>query len=92
MTFLASLVTITGTIMGLAAIPQAYRIFKRKSAEDISIITYSIFLIGGIIWIFYGLELNDTPIIISNIAGAFSNISVIVGWSLYNKKIKRGKR
>jgi MtN3 and saliva related transmembrane protein len=91
MSFLASLVTVTGTIMGLAALPQAYKIFKRKSAEDVSILTFGIFLIGGMIWLLYGLELNNNPIIVSNIAGSLSNISVIVGWSLYNKTKKRKK-
>ncbi len=85
MTFLSILVTITGTLMGLAALPQAIKIFKNKSAKDVSIITYLVFLVGAIIWILYGLELKDSPIIIANLTVVFCSILVIIGWGRYRK-------
>ena len=83
MTILSVLATISGTILGLANMPQAYKIFKRKSAKDISILTYSIFLVGSIIWFFYGLELNDIAIMLANGIGSVSLICVIIGWLKY---------
>ncbi|MBS3163383.1 PQ-loop repeat-containing protein [Candidatus Woesearchaeota archaeon] len=54
MTILATLATISGSLMALANFPQVYKIFKRKSAKDISAITYSVYILGAIIWILYG--------------------------------------
>lgn len=86
MSLLATLATIFGTIGGLANLPQAYRIFKRKSAKDISIITYSIIMVSIIIWLLYGIELKNTPLIITNTFGVLSAGTVVVGWFLYGRK------
>ena len=83
MTFMAVLATIFGMGMALANFPQSYRIFKRKSAHDISILTYSLILAGSIVWMLYGLELGDLPLIISNSVGIVSVGTVMVGWFLY---------
>lgn len=85
MTVLSILATIFGTIGGLANLPQAYRIFKRKSAKDISILTYSIILVGCIIWILYGIELRNFPVIITNSLGTINVTLVIIGWLLYGR-------
>lgn len=85
MTLLSILAAIFGTISGIANLPQWIKIFKRKSAKDISIITYSFLFIGAIIWIFYGIEINDFPIIITNIFGSVNIGMVVIGWFLYGR-------
>lgn len=92
MTFLSILVTISGTIMGFSFFPQTYKIFKRKSAEDISILTYFVLLIGATIWILYGIELKDSPLIIANSVGVLNILLVIIGCSLYKKHNKKEKK
>jgi len=83
MTILFILATLFGTLSGIANFPQAYRIFKRKSAKDISIITYSFLFAGAITWIFYGIEISNLPITITNILGAINLGLVVIGWYLY---------
>ena len=85
MSLLAIVATIFGTVSGIANFPQAYKIFKRKSAKDISILTYSILLIGALVWIFYGIEIGNFPIIITNIFGAVNIGLVVIGWFLYGR-------
>jgi len=85
MTILTTLATIFGISMALAQIPQAHKIFKRKSAKDISIITYLILLIGSIIWILYGIEIISFPLIIANSIGAITITIVIIGWRRYGR-------
>ena len=85
MSVLSILATVFGSLMGIANFPQAHRIFKRKSAKDISIITYSTLLIGATIWVFYGIEIMNLPLIISNIIGVISVIFIIYGWILYGR-------
>ncbi|MFQ5647817.1 MAG: SemiSWEET family sugar transporter, partial [Candidatus Aenigmatarchaeota archaeon] len=82
MTILAVLATIFGSIGGLANLPQAYRIFRRKSAGDISITTYSILLAGALVWVLYGLEIGNFPVIITNVFGSVCIGLVALGWFL----------
>ncbi len=88
MTVLEILATIFGAVGGIANFPQAYKIFKRKSAKDISIITYSFLFTGAIIWIFYGIEIWNLPVIITNVLGAINIGLVVIGWSLYGRDKK----
>ena len=61
MSVLATLAAIFGTAMAFSNFPQAYKIFKRQSAKDISKITYSLLTLGSLIWLFYGIELGNVP-------------------------------
>ncbi len=88
MTLLATLATIFGTLIGIANFPQVIKIFKRKSAKDISILSVLIFFTGAIIWILYGIELKNLPILITNSLAFISLLFVIVGWFLYGREIK----
>ena len=85
MTILSTLATVFGTIGAFAIFPQVYKIFKRKSAKDISILTYSFLFTAGIIWVLYGLEIQSYPIVIVQLIGNFNLVLVIVGWILYGR-------
>jgi MtN3 and saliva related transmembrane protein len=85
MTILSILATISGSLMALASLPQIYKIYKRKSAKDISALSYSFFVIGGTIWLLYGIQLNSFAIILSNSLSILSSISVLLGWYLYGR-------
>ncbi len=89
MTVLSILATIFGILMALSNFPQAYKIFRRKNAKDISFITYVILLIGTLIWLFYGIELNIFPIIISNTIGTIGVLFVMAGYFLYGKENRK---
>lgn len=82
---LSILATIAGSAMALASLPQIYKIFKRKSAKDISAISYSCFALGGIIWFLYGIELHSSAVIISNTLSSVTAILVLIGWFLYGR-------
>ena len=69
-------------------LPQAYRIFKRKSAKDLSIVTYSFQIISVIVWLVYGFEILNWPIIISNTFATISLSIVIFGWFVYGRERK----
>lgn len=85
-TILSVLATIFGTLGGLANLPQWLKIFKRKSAKDISIITYTFVFLGAVVWFFYGIEQVSYPLMISNLFGAVNVALVIVGWFIYGRK------
>ncbi|MFA5796723.1 MAG: SemiSWEET family transporter [Candidatus Woesearchaeota archaeon] len=84
MSVLSILATTFGILMGLANFPQAYRIFKRKHAKDVSILTFSIIAVGGIVWLAYGIEINNIAIILGNGVGVIACTAVIIGWIKYH--------
>ena len=83
MSVLSYLASIAGVSMGLSSIPQIYKIFTRKSASDISKITHVIIVIGALIWMLYGFEINSIPIILSNFIGIVTNVIILIGCYLY---------
>jgi len=89
MTLLSILAAIFGAVSGIANLPQALKIFGRKSAKDISILTYSFLLAGAIIWIFYGIEIKNFPVIIANSLGTINIGLVVIGWILYGRENKK---
>lgn len=86
MTFLSASALIFGTISGLAGLPQVIKIFKRRSAKDISVITFSLLLLGAITFLLYGIEIKNTPLIAANILAVANSTLVIIGWFLYGGK------
>lgn len=88
MTILAYLATGSGIITSFFMIPKVYRIFKRKSAKDISIITFALIFLTGIIWIFYGIELGDIPLITTSALGVLFVGLINIGWLLYGREKK----
>lgn len=62
------------TLLGFAAalfttisnIPQALKIIRTKETKGVSAASYSVLLLGLLLWVGYGLLRNDWPVIISN--------------------------
>jgi MtN3 and saliva related transmembrane protein len=82
---LAIIATFFGAAMSFAYIPQAYKIWKRKSVADISIILFSVLFSGVLIWLFYGISINNIPLIITNSIGATTIGIIIVEYFIYRK-------
>jgi MtN3 and saliva related transmembrane protein len=77
------LASISGVLMASAGFPQALKIFRTKSAKDISLSSRLMLLIGGLIWLVYGFLLSSFAIIISNIFGTVAEIIVLIGYAKY---------
>jgi len=71
------LATIMGIVMSLSHFSQAYKIYKRKSAKDISLTFITVFTIGAYIWLAYGLLLQEWPVIISFLIACFGTTTVL---------------
>ena len=71
------LATIMGIAMSLSHFSQAYKIYKRKSAKDISLTFITVFTIGAYIWLAYGLLLQEWPVIISFLIACFGTTTVL---------------
>ncbi len=61
---------IAGALATVSFIPQIIRVFKLKSAREISMLFTILLLSGMLFWIAYGVLLSLTPVIIWNVVAA----------------------
>jgi MtN3 and saliva related transmembrane protein len=57
---------LAGTLTTIAFLPQVIKTWKSKSAKDLSLFMFSIFNIGIVLWLIYGILLNEFPMILAN--------------------------
>jgi MtN3 and saliva related transmembrane protein len=74
--------TIVGTTAALfttiSFFPQVVKIWTTKSTQDISLVTFLVFCIGAVLWLIYGIMLNDIPIITTNSIIIFQALIILV--------------
>ena len=68
-----------------ANVPQAIKIIRTKSTKSISAATYALLLSGFLLWLYYGIEKEDLPIILANAISAVLAI-IILFMKLTSKK------
>ena len=76
-------VLITAFLAPLIEIPQLLEIFIRKSAENVSIITWSLFVVFGIPWFIYGIIHKEKPIIILYALWIIVDSFIVAGILIY---------
>ena len=70
----------------IAFLPQLYKTWQTKSADDVSLVMLILFLTGLFCWIIYGLKINSIPILAANIITFIFNFSILVLKILFRKK------
>jgi len=78
MIFITVLGLFAGTLTTIAFIPQLVKIWRSKSAKDISLNTLIIFNLGVFLWLIYGIYLQAIPIILAN--GLTLVFNLIIVW------------
>ena len=76
---------IAGAITNVGFIPQVWRLFKLKSAHEISLPFILLFLVGVGCWLAYGILLNLKPVILWNA------IATAIMCAMLYAKLKYGK-
>jgi len=75
---------VAGTLSTIAFIPQAWRIWRTRSARDLSLPMYVIFTSGVALWLVYGLLLGAVPIVVCN------GLTLLLAGTVLAMKIKFG--
>ena len=70
-----------------AFLPQLIKTLKTKKADDVSLTTLILFIIGVLSWIIYGYKISSTPILIANLITLILNILILIS-KIYFKKPK----
>jgi len=74
-----------GILINAAFVPQVYRLFKLKSAREISLSFTTMMVVGGLFWLSYGIVLAKASIIISNIVAITLSIMMLFAKLKYGR-------
>ena len=70
-----------------AFLPQLIKTLSTKKADDVSLITLVMFIIGVMSWIIYGFKISSTPILIANLVTLILNLSILISKIYFSKKL-----
>lgn len=74
-----------GALTTFGLIPQIVRLFKLRSAHEISLTFTFLFLAGAICWLVYGISLSLMPVI------AWNSVSFVLLILILSAKLKYGR-
>ncbi len=68
-----------------AFLPQLIKTLKTKKADDVSLITLIMFIVGVLSWIIYGYEISSKPILIANLITLVLNLLILISKIYFSK-------
>ncbi|HEU0265067.1 MAG TPA: SemiSWEET transporter [Geobacterales bacterium] len=77
---------VAGFLTTSAIIPQIVKAYRSKMVRDISIWQPVLLSVGLVLWLIYGLMLNDTPLILANAVSLFCNMILITLKLIYGRR------
>jgi len=77
---------VAGILTSVSMIPQLIKVIREKNVEDISLLMLLVLISGLSLWVWYGFEKDELPIILSNAFAVLVNISLLCCYIMYNKK------
>ena len=73
-----------GFLTTIAFVPQVMKIWKAKSAKDVSLGTFAAFAVGLALWLAYGIVKQELPIILWNA------VTLVLTGAILAMKVKFG--
>jgi MtN3 and saliva related transmembrane protein len=58
---------VAGLLTTMSFVPQAWKIYRTKSARDVSLHMFLAFSVGVALWLVYGLIKKDLAIVVANV-------------------------
>jgi len=55
-----------GVFMASSPLMQAYRLWKQRSSEDVSLVFFTVLSIGFVLFLAYGLQIGNRLLIVTN--------------------------
>lgn len=66
-----------GTLTTIAFVPQVLKTWRSKSGRDISLGMFLLFSTGVALWLWYGISISSTPVILANAITLVLALSVL---------------
>ena len=70
-----------------AFLPQLIKTLKTKKADDVSLTTLIMFIVGVLCWIIYGYEISSKPILIANLITLILNLLILISKIYFSKTL-----
>ncbi len=77
MDFIEGLGLVAGICTSSAIIPQLVTTIKKKKASDVSMLMFIVLLTGNTLWVYYGFDKKDIPIIVTNLFTICLNVAML---------------
>ena len=68
-----------------AFLPQLIKTLKTKKADDVSLITLIMFIVGVLCWIIYGYKISSIPILMANLITLLLNLLILISKIYFSK-------
>jgi len=68
-----------------AFLPQLIKTQKTQKADDVSLTTLIMFIVGVLSWIIYGYKISSTPILIANLITLILNLLILISKIYFSK-------
>ena len=76
---------IAAVLTTAAFLPQLIKTLKTKKADDVSLITLIMFIIGVLCWLIYGYKISSIPILIANLITLILNLLILISKIYFSK-------
>ena len=73
---------VAGALTSLSFLPQLIKIWRSRSAGDVSLVMYVIITTGFVLWLWYGILISSIPVIVAN------GIAILISGTIMLLKIK----
>jgi uncharacterized protein with PQ loop repeat len=83
-TLIRRAVLATAVIEPAMTLPQIYDIWSTHTAAGVSKLTWSMYVGAAAVWLLYGIQEKDKPIIVSSILWIVAEVAVVIGAVLYS--------
>lgn len=70
---------IAGILTTIAFVPQVLQVYRSRSAKDISLGMYAIFVSGVLLWLVYGCMIGAMPVIVANGVTLLLALAILIG-------------
>ena len=71
-------------------LPQLVRVWRRKSASDISLAMFLFFSLGLFLWLLYGLGIHSFPVIAANVVTLLLALAILALKLRYDRLSSQG--
>lgn len=82
---------LAGTLTTIAFVPQLVKIWRSKSADDVSLAMFLIFTTGVALWLLYGLLIGAWPVIVANAVTLVLACAILVLKLRYRARPRLGR-
>lgn len=66
------------TLTTAAFVPQVVRVWRTRSAEDLSFGMLGVFIVGLCLWLVYGIRARMVPVVVANAVTLALNLAILV--------------